>query len=313
MGGDTILNQILADFTTAGQGQYPQILLWGLRILESIILLQWCYAAVEMGWTWDIATMVRDSLNVLLRAVLLRTIIGDLWDLCYNGLQGIVTIAQQVSGQSPNTITPSGTFNLGLSIVGTLFSSRSWWAWLHPVDDGIFFLVAVITVVAFGIAAIIYLMAMIEAVYHVAMGPIVLCWTPFEMTWDSLAKWIERLLGLAIKIVGLILSLAIFIGIATIWNRDLIGLGGAGIADHHLGYTVRALIESIVFLLITWQVPRGVASIIHGSLGGAGWGQATASQAVDTAVNTAQTVAGAATTVATGRDFGRYVERKLLT
>lgn len=313
MVGDGILNTVLADFTTAATGQYPEILLWSLRILESIILFQWCYAAVESGWTWDLTALVRDSFHVLFRAVLLRTIIGNLWSLCYDGLQGVVSIAQKVSGQSPSTITPSGTYDLGLNIVKTLFDARSWWAWLHPVDDMLFIVMAVIFVIVFAIAAVIYLMALLEAVYHVALGPIILCWTPFDLTWDTLAKWFERLLGLAVKIVGLVLSLAISFGLADTWNHTLNGIGGAGIADHHLFYAVTALVEAFIFLLITWQVPRGVAGVLHGSFGGAGWGQAVASQSVEAATNAAQTAAKAAVTIAKGGELGRMVERKLLT
>jgi hypothetical protein len=156
-------------------------------------------------------------------------------------------------------------------------------------------------------------MALIEAVYHVALGPIVLCWTPLDMTWDTLATWFERLLGLSIKILSLILALAIFVGLATIWNHDLSGLGRPSVAgDHHLYFAMTALIESFIFLLITWQVPRGVAGVLHGHFGGAGWGQAVANQSVNTAVDTAQSVVGAAVTTAKGGDLGKYVERKLL-
>ena len=263
---DNILNGILADFTAAANGYFPLVLLYSVRILAAIVTLQICYLSIQAALRWDLMSMFEAFFLGFVRIALVWAVMDHLWDYANGFINTAEQIGADVSGQSPGTLTPSGVYDLGLSVIGQLYRARTFGMWLHPIDDIALMFVAIVTQLTFGAVGLLYLWTLLEGLYHIAKGPIVLCWSAFDCTWEVLARWAEKLLGLSIKILSTVLMLAVGIALTGKWSAYLNGVGLA-INDHRIFYATLALIESLAFFAGAWIVPRMVAANIHANVG----------------------------------------------
>src|SRR5215472_9510162 len=165
------------------------------------------------------------------------------------------TIGAAVSGESPASLTPSGIYSTGLSLIDAIYDARAWGMWFHPIQDLALLSVTIITQMTWLATASIYLWALIESVYAVAINPILVCFAPLEYTFPMLVTWGQRLLALCTKIIALLLVLAVGMALAADWSNYLNVLGH-GINDHRVYYATVTLVESLVFLSAVWWLPN---------------------------------------------------------
>jgi P-type conjugative transfer protein TrbL len=307
---DNILNGILLDFTTAANSYFPLILIAAVHILAAIVTLQICYLSIQAALRWDIMSMFETFFLGFVRIGLVWAVMDHLWDWSNGIIDTAEQIGSQVSGQSPATLTPSGVYDLGLSIISTLYGARSFGMWFHPIDDIAFIFVTVATQITFAAVAVLYLWTLLEAVYHITKGPIVLCWSAFDLTWEILSRWAEKLLGLSIKVLSTILMIAVGITLTAKWSAYLNGLGLA-INDHRVYFATLALIESITFFVGVWLIPRMVTHNIHASAGSTADEGAAGMWAVGQAAGAKAAQGAAAATVSGGASLGKYIQAKL--
>jgi P-type conjugative transfer protein TrbL len=308
---DNILDGVLQDFTAAANSFYPLILLYAVRILAAIVTLQICYLSIQAALRWDLMGMFEAFFLGFVRIALVWAVMDHLWDWANGFINTAEEIGADVSGQSPSTLTPSGVYNLGLHIISTLYGARSFGMWFHLIDDIVFMVVTLATQITFAAVGLVYLWTLLEALYHIAKGPIVLCWTAFDLTWEVLARWGERLLGLSLKVLSMLLMLAVGITLTGKWSTYLSGVG-LGINDHRVFYAVLALIESLAFFAGVWIVPRMAASNIHAQLGGAGGGEAGAASMWEMGKSAGGAAAGGAVVAGKGGyQLGKYIQGKL--
>jgi P-type conjugative transfer protein TrbL len=306
---DDILNGILNDFTIAANSYFPLILIAAVRILAAIVTLQICYLSIQAALRWDLMSMFETFFLGFVRIGLVWAVMDHLWDWSNGIIDTAEQIGSQVSGQSPATLTPSGVYDLGLSIVSTLYAARSWGMWAHLIDDMAFMFVTLATQITFAAVAVLYLWTLLEALYHIAKGPVVLCWSAFDLTWGILAQWAEKLLGLSIKVLSTILMIAVGITLTAKWSAYLNGVGLA-INDHRVYFATLALVESVAFFLGVWIIPRMIARNIHATAGGAGDEGAAGMWAAGQSAG-GMAVSGAAAGVAGGARLGKYIQAKL--
>jgi hypothetical protein len=307
---DTILNTVLADFTHALTAYEPDLVVWGMRILGVILFMQFGYLAVKMAMGRDFMGMIYTFFTGLLCMgavlVLMNFSIEVGSDLVMVGQQ----VGQQVSHQSPSTMTPSGVYNLGLTIIGTIWENRTLGMWLNPIDDIALVLIVVLTWITWACSALIYLWALIEAIWVVMIAPMALCFAPFEYTWPTLISWGAYALKTGIKVLALLLILAAGTVLARTWAADLAGLGAA-INKNRVYYATVALVESIVFLVSVWILPNQAAKIIQTTSGGGNepGGDAGATATVEAAK---KGVGAAGSAIGGGKQLASYVQRRLM-
>jgi hypothetical protein len=303
---DTILNTVLADFTNALTVYEPDLVFWGMRVISVILFMQFGYLAVKMALGRDFMGMIYTFFTGLL-------CMGAVWVLMTYSIEvgsDLVMVGQEigthVSHQSPASITPSGVYNLGLSIIGTLWNDRSWGMWLDPVDDLAFTLIVIATWITWALAALIYLWALIEAIWVVMIAPITLCFAPFEYTWPTMITWGAYALKTGIKLLALLLILAVGITLAGTWAAYINGLGTT-LNTNRVYYATVALVESFVFLIAVWILPNKAAAIIHTTSGG---GPTIGDDGAKATVAMVQHAAGA--TGGGGKELGQQIQRRLM-
>jgi TrbL/VirB6 plasmid conjugal transfer protein len=308
---DTILNTALADFTYALTAYEPDMVFWGMRILGVILFMQFGYLAVKMAMGRDFMGMIYTFFTGLLCMgavlVLMNFSIEVGSDLVMVGQE----VGTRVSGQSPATMTPSGVYNLGLRIIGSIWNARTWGMWLNPIDDVALVIIVVLTWITWACSALIYLWALIDAVWVVMIAPIALCFAPFEYTWPSMINWAAYALKTGIKVLALLLILAVGTTLAGTWAADLAGIGTA-INKYRVYYATVALVESFVFFVAVWILPNKAAALIHTSMGGGG--PTIGDDGAKATVAMAQHAAGATgvTGAAGGKELGQYVQQRLM-
>jgi type IV secretory pathway TrbL component len=171
-----------------------------------------------------------------------------------------IQIGQAVTGQSPNVLTPSGVFNAGLSMVGTLWHAKAAAGWLHPIMELEFLLVSIGIVLSWTAAALIYLGALLEGAWIVYVGPILICFSTLSSTAPMLIQWATRVLAIAIKIAVLLLVLAVGMSLAQIWGQQL--AENSTTIGTNLWWLVLSLVQSVVFAYLVYKVPGAVTSLV---------------------------------------------------
>jgi hypothetical protein len=305
---DGLLNFVLNDFTQALIRYEPGLVMYGARIVGLIVFMQFGYLGVKMALGRDFMHMLYAFFTGLLcmgAVLVLMTFVIEVGsDLVMVGQQ----VGTQVSGMSPSAMTPSGVYNLGLSIIGSLWNARSWGKWFHPIDDAAFVTIVLLTLVTYAMAAIMYLWALIEAVWVVAIAPMAICFAPFEYTWPTMITWGAYALKTGIKLLGMLLVLAVGTVLATGWASYFGGLG-ASINSYRVYYATVALIEAFIFLLSLWILPNKAAALIHTTSGGGPEvNDAGAAMTMQMGQKAATTMVGGGG----GKELGRHIRQRLM-
>ena len=309
---DNVLDAILSDFQGALLGYYPQLQTIGIALFGAIALLQFSYICGRAALHGSFDGVPRDLMLGILR---LGAVSGVLYTAIAWGAPIVTTcqeIAAQVTGISPTSLTPSGVYQLGLNIIDQLWSARSFMMWLNLLDDLIYCVLTVLAWAAYLGAGCGYLWVLIQAVYVVIIGPILLPFAAFEATFSMLYKWFEDVLGIGIKLLAAILMLGVGQTEATDWSTNFAALGWHGINNAQIYYAFVAFAEGIVFLALVWGFPYITGRMVRTHMGGGlSWNDAGAWSLFRVASAPAQ-AAGAMATGASPQQLGSFVRSKLL-
>jgi hypothetical protein len=258
------LNTVLASFTGILAGWQNDILTYGLRIASGIAVLGGCMSAVRAASKGTWGGWVFEIMFGFFKLALVVAVMGNIfvWG------QGIIDMGSQlaslISGQSPATITPTGIYSWGLEIAATLanIGTTSWWPsdWITNLITTILCNV-IIPVIWFSAAAIL-LMVQLQAAFCLALGPIVVAFSAMEISFKILVDWIWGLVGLALKIVAVVLVLTEGVQLARTWIVNLASSGGT------LGITSDdglMLVSSLLLFYCVWKLPNIIQGMVGGS------------------------------------------------
>jgi hypothetical protein len=137
----------------------------------------------------------------------------------------------------------------------------SWWPsdWITILITTV--LCDVVIPVIWFCAAVILLMVQLQAAFCLALGPIVVAFSGMEISFNILVDWIWGLVGLALKIVAVVLVLTEGVQLARNWIGSLAASGGTlGIT----AYDGLVLVSSLLLFYCVWKLPN----IIEGYVGG---------------------------------------------
>jgi len=268
---DTILDDILGNFTNAAAGYFPQLLTIGVGLLGGLIVLQIAatFALGQRGSGSHAHGTFFGIIQSFAPAFIALVVMDHCWDWGNDIINGGKDIGAAISGASPDSITPSGIYSQGLHMIGDIYTARSWGMWFHPIDDIALLLLTGVAIVMWLLAALYYLLVLLEAAYVVVQGPITLCWGAFEHSRASMHSWVAHLIGVAVKIVALLLMVSIVMSTSNDWIANLDGLGPDGINAYRVYYATVALAESIVALLAITTFPSIAGHLVRTNLSSA--------------------------------------------
>src|SRR5713226_4031544 len=255
-----LLNNTLQTLTTQIQTWYPQLLLYATRLLGVLTFLQFAYIAVDLAANHDATRLLDNMVAALIRVGLVYVLLNNAVDWGQAIINTGIQIGQAVTGQSPNVLTPSGVFNAGLRMVGTLWQAKASAGWLHPIMELEFLLVSIGIVLSWTAAALIYLGALLEGAWIVYVGPILICFSALSSTAPMLIQWATRVLAIAIKIAVLLLVLAVGMGLAQTWAQQHANNSAAILIDGW--WIILSLVQSILFGFLAFKVPGAVTSLV---------------------------------------------------
>jgi TrbL/VirB6 plasmid conjugal transfer protein len=266
---DNVLNDALQNFLNAFLAYYPLLLLWGARLLTAAAFIGFGYAIFQAVLTRDWYSMFMSFLYVAVRLGLIHFAFTELWDLGFAFPEMGQIVGTSVSGLSPNILTPSGFYELGLHICGMLWHARTIGAWFNLVADIEFVTLIVVTQLTWFAAACIYMWYIIDCQWYVIKGPVTVCFAAFERTWPTFEAWFVQLLQVGIKMLAALLILAVGLLLANEWISILSGLG-IKLNANPIQYTAVNLVEAIITFYALLRLPAKAAGIIrsHGGVSG---------------------------------------------
>ncbi len=259
-----LLNAVLQTFTAQLQVWYPLLLLYAVRLVSVLAFVQFAYIAVDLAATHDASGILDSITAAVIRLGLVYVILNHAQDWGQAVINTGIAVGQAVSGQSPDVLTPSGVFQMGLNMAGTLLGAKARGGWLNPVADAEMFFTVIAVVLAWAAAAFIYLGTLLEAAWVIFVGPILICFSALSSTAPLLVRWAASVLGIAIKTAVLILVLAIGMGLAENWANQ-ISTNAASIMTN-VWWLVLSVVQSILFFYFVLKVPGAIASLVAGTM-----------------------------------------------
>jgi P-type conjugative transfer protein TrbL len=263
-----LLDTLLATLTSAFQAYEPQLLLIGVALLGVLAFLQFFYIAVDVAINHDLPHVLDSFAIALIKLGMVYVVMDHAFDWGIDIIQTGIQIGQRVSGQAPNVLTPSGIFQLGLNLVGILDTAKAAGGWLHPVQDIEFFVTAVAVAIAWLLAALLYLMLLLEGSVAVVLGPIFVALGGLEGTGDALIAWAKTLVAIAVSTIALLLTIAAGLALVKGWAIQL-EASSTSITTNST-WLILAAAESIAFFFILKHIAAMSQSIIGRSAGGLG-------------------------------------------
>ena len=255
-----LLNQTLQTFTTQIESWYPQLLLYSTRLLAVLVFVQFAYIAVDLAASHDATRLLDNMVTAVIRVGLVYVLLNNAVDWGHAVINTGIQIGQTVTGESPDVLTPTGVFNAGLNMVGTLWRAKAAGGWLHPVQDVEFMFVSIGVILCWAAAALIYLGTLLEAAWIIYVGPILISFSALSSTAPMLIQWATRVLAIAVKIAVLLLTLAVGMGLAQTWGQQLANNSAAILTDGW--WIILSLVQSILFGYLVFKVPGAITSLV---------------------------------------------------
>lgn len=270
LGPDGVLDAALAQFMSAMQSYLPELIIWGVALLSAVVFAGFAYALF-------LAILNHDWFGMLMGFGFAAVRVAIIY-MVYQNFEALGTmfptmgqvIGQAVSGQSPNVLTPSGFYTLGLNIVSLLFKARHFGAWFNVVADGEFLLVIILTMLTWFAAASRYMFTLIECEWFYIKGAVTVCFSAFPNTFNTLENWAVQMLRVGIRLIATLLILAIGLIMAQVWTAGLSALG-IGINTNPVAYGATQLAEAALVFWAIWKLPQKADHLIvsQGSAGSA--------------------------------------------
>jgi P-type conjugative transfer protein TrbL len=294
------LNNSLSDLETAIQNSWAVVFQQqGIYILLAIGAIALAVYAGQLVMTGDIPSFIHGLAYTIISLAVLRAVFLNSQTLAFDLLNGFLQWGQQVSGMSPAALTPSGVCESGLQLARQFWAAGGHASWLRAPLSALEQLFCVpIIVIAFGIASIIYLLALAQAYALIAAASVMLAFAALPWTWNMFPGWALTVLAACIKIFFLLCVLAIGMNEAATWSNTIAN-GGAGLSEDS-SLLMQAVTESVLFVGLVYWIPNLMAGMVGGASLGFGAGEAIIGAAGGAVAGAAIGTAGSAITSAAG-------------
>jgi P-type conjugative transfer protein TrbL len=259
-----LLNTVLGNFQGAISGAWgPSLSAYLLPLLLALVTLQFGMIAIEAAIARDVPLLLMHVLLGIIRVSIVVAIFQHSFDWGNAIVQTGQTVGENVAGLDPTTLTPSAVWDTGLSMTQTIWHAKAAGGWLEETMQAVAFFVAGCAVaIAWMIASLLYLGALLEGTLLVYTGPLVIAFTPLSWTFDMLIVWGKYLLQIAFKIALILMTLAIGNVLATQWTAT------AAAASTSFSTNAWALViiilESCVFAWFVWKIPSKFSGLASG-------------------------------------------------
>jgi P-type conjugative transfer protein TrbL len=259
------LNNALNHFLQTIQNVWaPVFQMHGIAMLLTVSAVAFCIYMVQFGFTGDAPSFIIGMAYTVLALAVLHAIFIYSQQFAEDVLNGFITWGQETSGMSPAVLTPSGIMETGLQLARIFWTAGGHASWFTAPISAIETVICTIVVcVAFGLAAIVYLIALIEVWALIIAASVLLACAAMPWTWNMFPGWGLTVLSACIRIFFLLCVLAIGLAEATAWTEAMAATSGT-ISDN-LSLMMQATIESLLFIGLVYYIPRLMARMVVGA------------------------------------------------
>ncbi len=263
------LNNALSDFENTIQGVWAPVLqAQGIQILLAVGAIAFAVYAIQLLATHDLPTFILGFAYTIVSLSVLHAVFLYSQDLATDMFNGFQALGQQVSGLSPETLTPSGVLQQGMQLVHILWNASGAASWFKAPQIAIETLIcALLMVLAFATASIIYLLALVEVWALIISASLLLAFAPLPWTWNIFPGWGLRVLGACVKTFFLIAVLALGLTEAAHWTAAMTASSAGFSTDASL--MMQAITEALLFFALVYYIPGIMASLVTGGAGAA--------------------------------------------
>jgi P-type conjugative transfer protein TrbL len=258
------LNNSLNDFLLAIQGTWnATIQIYGVKILLMLLVvslgINWTYAISQR----DAGRLLDSTVNSLVSAGVLYTIFLNAQTVGAAVLNTFIQIGQATSGLSPEVLTPSGIAQSGFNLALIFWNASSHASWLiSPMSAVETFVCSLVVMLAFDAAAIIYLLALVEAWAIIIAGPLLFAFASIPWFAAMLPGWGLKLLSISVKVFGLLAVLAIGLTEAQGWTTAM--AANSGSISGNVSLMFQAMTEAFLFGACVYYIPRTLSNLVAG-------------------------------------------------
>jgi P-type conjugative transfer protein TrbL len=260
------LDTVLSDFQHGINALTPLIVIYGMPIFGTIALLAFAAAAFM--------SMVRRDLGATLDALAYTIAVIACGEWFFSEAvpwmtalqQTFIQYGQQLTGQSPATLTPSGVLAQGVIIAAQLMAAagkRSWFFMSLAEFSALFS--GVIVMVTFLGVAIMLLLCELELTAVIVLGSIVLIFSVLPWVLPSLQRYALTILSLGVKLVTLLCIVGLGLIEAAGWANDLATNAAKLTTDFHLILLPAG--EAILFVAAAYFAPNMIGGLVSGGSG----------------------------------------------
>jgi P-type conjugative transfer protein TrbL len=262
-----ILNSSLNAFKDAIATYLPTLLTWSQRVLSAVVYVGFGYAMIQswthrdwmgafMAFAWSVA-------RIAVIVIALQYFLS--WS---GGITDVGTaIGTNVSGISAN-FGPSDVCEIGFTIASQLWLARHFGTWfMHPVDDILFGVLVVGTLIVWFCAGLIYLWVFLDAKWIVAAGIIPVAFSAFEHTYPILENYFSTCLQAGVRLLAVMLVIAVGITLSNGWVMNL-NTRGLGVNEDQIGYGMIQLVEAMLLFYAMLSLPKKASQIVTSRSGG---------------------------------------------
>jgi P-type conjugative transfer protein TrbL len=261
------LNDTLAAFLQAIQNVWePVFQTGGIDILLTIGAIALAIYSLNLLATQDVAGFVLGMTYTFIALAVLHEVFLKSEYLATSILNMFIQWGQQISGMSPNVLTPSGIMETGFQLARIFWDASGGASWFYaPTSTLATVICAIVVSIAFAIASIIYLLALVNVYALIAAASVLLAFAGLPWTWTMFPGWALSVFSSCIKIFFLLAVLAIGLNEATAWTATMAATSGT-IVDN-INLAVEASVESVLFLGLVYYIPGLMASLVLGAVG----------------------------------------------
>jgi len=261
------LNNALNDFLNAIQNVWsPFLQMEGVKILLALSFLAFFVHAIELVATEDIGQFLFGLTFTIISIAVLYAVFINSQAFAFAVRDEFQQLAQRMTGESPSALTPAGVMEQGLRLVRIFWNAAGHASFFRaPISALETMIASIIVVIAFGIASIIYLLALIEVQALIVGGLLLLAFAASPWTWDIFPGWGLRVLSACVKIFFLLAVLAIGLQEAQGWATDMAGRAGTFADD--VSRLLQVAVEAVLFLGCVYYLPGLFASMVTGGAG----------------------------------------------
>jgi len=261
------LNDTLASFLQAIENVWkPIFLTGGINILLTIGGIALAIYSLNLLATQDVAGFILGLMYTFISLAVLHEVFLYSDQLATSILNMFLQWGQQVSGMSPNVLTPSGILVSGYQLARIFWDAAGGASWFYaPTSTLATVMCAIVVTIAFALASIIYLLALVNVYALIAAASVLLAFAALPWTWSMFPGWALSVLAACINIFFLLAVLALGLNEAASWTAVMASTSGSIVDNTNLA--VAASVEAILFLGLVYYIPGLMASLVLGMVG----------------------------------------------